>query len=67
MISENKKRIAITISKEFIEECQVAAAEWGLTLSQYFVNLARQDQSIGLTAQARCMTAGRRRDPKEGD
>lgn len=59
MIPKNKKRLTITIERDFVEECQFAADEWGLTLSEYFVALAKHDQSIGLTAQARCMASSK--------
>ena len=65
MIAKNKKRVQISIDASFLADCQYAADEWGLTLSDYFVSLAKADQSIGLTAQARCMTSTRNNRNKE--
>lgn len=67
MIAKNKKRLNITIDKAFAEQCQTAAAEWGLTLSEYFTALARRDQTLGLTAQARCMASEARKVVKNED
>ena len=67
MIAKNKKRVSLSIDKQFLEDCQYAAAEWGLTLTDYFLSLARQDQSIGLTAQARCMVSSRAKRGAENE
>ena len=60
MIAKDKTRVNITINKEALETYKDAAAEWGLTLSEYFSALADADLTIGITAQARCMVSGRR-------
>ena len=57
MIKESKKRVYITIDKVILEQARQASDEWGLTLSQYFQQLANADVTVGLTAQARCMTS----------
>lgn len=57
MIKESKKRVYITIDKTILEQARQASDEWGLTLSQYFQQLANADITIGLTAQVRCMTS----------
>lgn len=53
MIAKNKQRISITVDKSLLETFRIAAEEWGLSLSEYLVSLAREDLTIGLTAQAR--------------
>lgn len=65
MIAKNKKRICITVEKESLEKYQEAAAEWGLTLSEYFTALVEHDITIGLTAQARCLVSERRGSGKK--
>lgn len=59
MIAKDKKRISIALKKEAVTRYQEAAAEWGLSLSEYFAALAEHDISIGITAQARCMVSER--------
>ena len=66
MISANKKRIAISMDKELLHRCRRAAAEWGITLSEYLCYLAYVDITNGLTAQARDMVKTRAFD-KEWD
>lgn len=53
MIKETKQRIMITIDKDLLKLCRYAAAEWEITLSDYFAHLAYVDITTGLTAQAR--------------
>ena len=53
MIAKNKQRVSITIDKEFLEQIKTASEEWNLTLSEYFLSLATEDLTIGITAQAR--------------
>lgn len=53
MIKETKHRIMITIDKDLLKLCRYAAAEWEITLSEYFAHLAYVDITTGLTAQAR--------------
>lgn len=66
MIAKDKTRVNVTLNKEALETYKDAAAEWGLTLSEYFSALADADLKIGITAQARCMVSARiRKGDKE--
>lgn len=67
MIAKDKTRVNITINKEALETYKDAAAEWGLTLSEYFSALADADLTIGITAQARCMVSNRREERRKCD
>lgn len=60
MIAKNKQRISITLDREFLEESvKTAAAEWGLTVSEYIISLIKEDLTVGITAQARRMVSTR--------
>lgn len=60
MVAKNKQRISITVEKDFLEESiKTAAAEWGLTISEYIISLIKEDLTVGKTAQARRMVSGR--------
>lgn len=53
MIKATKQRVMVTIDKDLLKLCKYAAAEWEITLSEYFAHLAYVDITTGLTAQAR--------------
>ena len=53
MIAKNKQRVSISIDKDLLEQIKAASEEWNLTLSEYFISLASEDLTIGITAQAR--------------
>ena len=53
MIKATKQRVMITLDKDLLRLCKYAAAEWEITLSEYFAHLAYVDITTGLTAQAR--------------
>lgn len=60
MVAKNKQRISITVEKDFLEDSiKTAAAEWGLTISEYIISLIKEDLTVGITAQARRMVSGR--------
>lgn len=57
MISKDKVRVQVTVSKDLLPLIQDAADTWGMTVSQYITALCRADLETGLSAQMKTFVA----------
>lgn len=57
MISKDKVRVQVTVSKDLLPLIQDAADTWGMTVSQYITALCRADLETGLSAQMKSFVA----------
>lgn len=57
MISKDKVRVQVTVSKDLLPLIQDAADTWGMTVSQYITALCRVDLETGLSAQMKTFVA----------